>query len=46
MAQTSSQVRNPTGKGGFKKGVSANPGGRPKITLADGRSLRPNAARV
>jgi hypothetical protein len=26
--------RNPTGKGGFKKGQSANPGGRPK-QLAD-----------
>jgi hypothetical protein len=30
--------RNPTGKGGFKPGVSANPGGRPKV-VAEVRAL-------
>jgi len=31
-------MANPTGRGGFKKGRSGNPGGRPKVT-ADVREL-------
>lgn len=39
---------NPTGKGGFKKGVSGNPGGRPKVlkeALAEERQYAPDVLR-
>ena len=49
FSERKNQMANPTGKGGFKRGLSGNPGGRPAVSVelrALARERTPEAMRV